>query len=90
MTSIRVTRHKNVEAGGGGRAGGMNFPLQVPLTLTSHPFPAVVPFSFPQNGPQIFKVPSTLGLLLPTLPFPTPFQGLPPSCPYQPRPLIWK
>ena len=89
MTSIGVTRHKNVEAGGG-RAGGMNLPLQVPLTLTSHPFPAVVPFSFPQNVSQIFKVPSTLGLLLPTLPFPTPFQGLPPSCPYQPRPLIWK
>ena len=63
----------------------MNLPFKVPLTLTSPPFPAVVLFSLPQNVSQIFKVPSASGCLLPTLPFPTPFQGLPPSCPHQPR-----
>ena len=36
-----------IVAGGGGRAGGMNPSFKVPLTLTSHPFPAVVPFSMP-------------------------------------------
>ena len=62
----------------------MNLPLQVPLTLTSHPFPAVVPFSLPQNVSQFFKVPSTSGFLFPTLPFPIPLQGLSPPVPTKP------
>ena len=46
MTSIRG--HPDLNCwGGGGRAGGMNPSFKVPLTLTSHPFPAVVPFSMP-------------------------------------------
>ena len=91
MTSIRGHPDLNCRGGGGDPwlggegKGGMNLPFKVPLTLTSPPFPAVVPFSLPQNVSQIFKVPSTSGCLLPTLPFPTPFQGLPPSCSHQPR-----
>ena len=46
MTSIRGHPDLNCR-GGGGRAGGMNPSFKVPLTLTSHPFPAVVPFSMP-------------------------------------------
>ena len=67
----------------GRRARGMNLPLQVPLTLTSHPFPAVVPFSLPQSVSQFFKVPSTSGFLFPTLLFPSLCEGSHQSCPHQ-------
>lgn len=67
----------------------MNLPLQVPSTLTSYPFSAMVPFSFPQNVSQFFKVIPTLGFLLPTLPFSTPFSRAP-TLLSPPTPLIWK
>ena len=48
MTSIRGHPDLNCwGGGGGGRAGSINPTFKVPLTLTSHPFPAVVPFSMP-------------------------------------------